>query len=532
MRKVCTGAAMREADQFAIQVLKIPGLLLMESASRAVAQEIINRAKNGDRVLVLCGGGNNGGDGMAAARMLKQAGLNVKVYCIADAGQLKGDALINYEMLASYKIPVIRPDQVYVIENMIAQTEWIVDALFGTGLDREIDGIVRQLIQSVNNMHQKGDVQVVSVDIPSGIHADSGMVMGCAVQADITVTFAQMKAGLLLYPGHDYAGKVIVADIGMPAGVPSLERTKGFTLEKSDIAELLPKRYSRSHKGSYGRLLVAAGSKNMTGAAVLSANAAYKMGTGLVDMVIPKDVRSVIQCLLPEVVITPYDIIRENVDHGSMIEEQDMASIREAVAISSAVLMGPGWSQVSYVKDLMNMMLDTVPAQTPLVLDADALNLLAGSEELQRKLIHRNGQKPGTTCTILTPHLGEASRLLKKPVSEIAARPVEAVLELTKKYNACVALKDAMTIVASPDEQLYFNQTGNHGMATAGSGDVLAGIIAGLAAQGVPVYRAAYLGVYLHGAAGDMAAKQQGCYAMTASDICAAIHPETLAGLV
>ena len=194
--------------------------------------------------------------------------------------------------------------------------------------------------------------------------------------------------------------------------------------------------------------------------------------------------------------------------------------------------MGPGWSQVSYVKDLMNMMLDTVPEQTPLVLDADALNLLAGSEVLQKKLINRSGQKTAQTCTILTPHLGEASRLLQKPVSEIAANPVDAVLALTKKYNACVALKDAMTIVASPDGQLYFNQTGNHGMATAGSGDVLAGVIAGLAAQGVPAYRAAYLGVYLHGAAGDMAAKQQGCYAMTASDICAAIHPETLAGLV
>ena len=525
MRKVCTGAAMREADRFAMNVLKIPGLLLMESAARSVAQEIIKRAQKDDRVLVLCGGGNNGGDGFAAARMLKQAGLNVKVYCTAEADQLKGDAKVNYDMLASYKVPVIRPDQVYVLESMVAQVEWIVDAFFGTGLDREIDGIVRQLIQHVNTTRKNEAVKIVSVDIPSGIHADTGMVMGCAVKADITVTFAQMKAGLMLYPGHDYAGKVVIADIGMPVGVPSLEQTKSFTLEKSDIADLLPKRYSRSHKGSYGRLLVAAGSKNMTGAAVLSANAAYKTGTGLVDMVIPKDVRSVIQCLLPEVVITPYDIIRESVDHGSAIEQHDMATIREMIAISSAVLMGPGWSQVSYVMDLMNMMLDAVPAHIPMILDADALNLLSGSDSMKKKLMNRGGH------TILTPHLGEASRLLQKPVADIAANPVDAVIELTQKYNAIVALKDAMTIVASPDGQLYFNQTGNHGMATAGSGDVLAGVIAGLAAQGLSSYKAAYLGVYLHGAAGDRAAQIHGQYAMTASDICKAIHLETLAGM-
>lgn len=525
MKKVCTGMAMRDTDRFAMDVMKIPGLLLMESAARAVSDAIIRRARKKDRILVLCGSGNNGGDGFAAARMLKQAGFVVKVFCTSDADQLKGDAKINYSMLASYKIPVIRPDQVYVLESMIAQTDWILDAFFGTGLERDIEGIVRQLIHHVNHVHEDEGVKVVAVDIPSGIHADNGMVMGCAVRADLTVTFAQMKAGLLLYPGRDYAGEVLVADIGIPAGIPALEQTKWFTLEQQDIAAMLPKRYNRSHKGSYGRLLVAAGSKNMTGAAVLSATAAYKMGTGLVDMVLPKDIRTVVESIIPEVVITPYGVIKENVDHGSRVEEQDLATIREMIAISSAVLMGPGWSQVSYVMELMNMMLDAVPAHIPMILDADALNLLAGSDLMQEKLLQRGGH------TILTPHLGEASRLLKKPVSEIAARPIEAVSQLTEKYNACVALKDAMTLVASPDGQIYFNQSGNHGMATAGSGDVLAGIISGLAAQGLSTYKAAYLGVYLHGVAGDRAAAISGRYALTASDICRGIHLETMAGI-
>ncbi len=428
-------------------------------------------------------------------------------------------------MLAAYKVPVIRPDQVYVLENMIIQADWIIDAFFGTGLDREVEGIVRQLIQHINHVREDGDVKVLSVDIPSGVQADTGEVLGCAVQADLTVTFAELKAGLLLYPGKEYAGEVVVCDIGIPPGIPPIEREKWFTLEKSDIPALLPKRYNRSHKGSYGRLLIAAGSKNMTGAAVLSAKAAYRMGTGLVDMVIPKDIRTVVQSILPEVIITPYGVIKESLDHGSMIEEKDLGTIREASAISSAVLIGPGLSQVCYAKELLDVMLKAVSPETPLILDADALNLLSNDESLRERVAARGGN------TVLTPHLGEASRLLHQPVTQIAADLTGAAAKLTSEYNACVALKDAVTLAASPDGQIYFNRTGNHGMATAGSGDVLAGIIGGLAAEGLPIYRAAYLGVYLHGAAGDAAVRKRGYYALTASDICDGIHLETLAGL-
>ena len=428
-------------------------------------------------------------------------------------------------MLSAYKIPLIRPDQVYVLENMIIQSDWIVDSFFGIGLTRNVEGIVRQLILRVNEAHDKNGVHVVSVDIPSGIHPDNGKVMGCAVHADVTVTFSTLKAGLLLYPGRDYAGQIIVANIGIPSGIPPLERTKWFTIDQEDAAELLPHRYRRSHKGTYGRLVVAAGCKNMTGAAALSAKAAYRVGTGLVDVMIPKTVRSVIQSLLPEAIITPYEIIRENVDHGSMVDPQDLGTVRESIAIASAVLMGPGWSQVPYVVELMGHILDTIPEEMPIVLDADALNILSSHEELAQKVRDHGGR------TILTPHLGEASRLLKRPVSEIAEDPVTAVQDLVERFNASVALKDAMTLVGSPDGRLYFNRTGNHGMATAGSGDVLAGVIGGLAAEGLEPFEAAYLGVYLHGAAGDQEALIKGQYGLTASDILDGIHVEKLTGL-
>ena len=525
MKKVCTGAQMRETDRYAINDLRIPGLLLMEAAARSVAEEILKRAAEADRILVLCGGGNNGGDGFAIARFLKQQGMNVKVFSLEEPSTLKGDARTQYEMLAAYKIPLIRPDQVYVIENMIMQADWVVDAIFGIGLSRNIDGIVRQLVLRINEAREKNGLKVAAVDVPTGIHADNGRVMGCAIRADITVTFSQLKAGLMLYPGHDYAGEVIVRPIGIPQGAHPVERVRWFTIEKSDVPGLLPKRYNRSHKGSYGRLMVAAGSKNMTGASVLSASAAYKMGTGLVDMIIPKDIRPVVQSLLPEVIITPYEVIKESVDHGSMVDPRDTGTVREAIAISSAVLMGPGWSQVPYVVELMGLILDALPEETPAVLDADALNILATRAEIKEKVIAHGGQ------TVLTPHMGEASRLLKRSVAEIAEDPVSAALDLAKEYNAVCVLKDALTLVASPDGRIYFNTTGNHGMATAGSGDVLAGMIGGLTAEGLEPFEAAYLGVYLHGAAGDRAAAALGHYGMMASDICAAIDVETLAGI-
>ena len=516
---------MREIDRYAINELKIPGLLLMEAAARSVAEEIEKRARKADRILVLCGGGKNGGDGFAIARFLKQEGMNVKVFSLEEPGDIIGDARTQYEMLAAYKIPLIRPDQVYVIENMIMQADWVVDAIFGIGLSRNIEGIVRQLVLRINEARDKNGLKVAAVDVPTGIHPDNGRVMGCAIRADVTVTFSQLKAGLMLYPGHDYAGEVIVRPIGIPEKIQPMERVRWFTIEQADVAALLPKRFNRSHKGSYGRLMVAAGSKNMTGASVLSASAAYKMGTGLVDMIIPKDIRPVVQSLLPEVIITPYGVIKESVDHGSMIDPRDVGTVREAIAISSAVLMGPGWSQVPYVVELMGLILDALPEETPAVLDADALNILATRAEIKEKVKAHGGK------TVLTPHMGEASRLLKRSVAEIAEDPVTAAMDLAKEYNAVCVLKDALTLVASPDGRIYFNTTGNHGMATAGSGDVLTGVIGGLSAEGLAPFEAAYLGVYMHGAAGDQAAAVHGYYSMTASDICASIHVETLAGL-
>lgn len=500
---------MREADRYCMEKLQIPGLILMETAARSVVDQMLKSLGKEQKVLVLCGTGNNGGDGFAVARMLKSRGFSVRVFLAGEAHMLRGDAKANYDMLQAYQISVLTPNQASVLEKIIDQSDWVVDALFGTGLDREVRGLTQQIIRYVNKVHGQGHLRVMAIDIPSGVHGNSGKIMGCALQADETVTFCRLKPGLVLFPGRDYAGQITVADIGIPDSVPSLKDAQQFMLEPQDVEGLLPKRVSRSHKGLYGRLLSVSGCESMPGAAVLSGLSAYKMGTGLVDIAIPRRAVQVVQIRLPEAVTTPY-------------EEGDTQWIEGHVQLASAVLTGPGLGQAAYGCEMLRKLLEAVPQETPLVMDADALNWLAKDEILAELVRQRSGN------TILTPHLGEASRLLKRSVGEIMEEPVQAAKDLCSCYGSVVALKDAMTLVCAPDGQIFYNNTGNNGMSTAGSGDVLAGMIAGLCAEGSSAYEAAYAGVYLHGAAGDLAREEHGCYGMTAMDIADHIHLEKI----
>lgn len=513
MKWLCQVENIRQADRYAMDQLQIPGILLMETAARAVVDQMMKSCQKGQKVLVLCGGGNNGGDGFAIARMLKVRGLSVRIFLTADASSLQGDAKTNYDMLSAYQIPVLTQDQASVIEKLIDQSDWLVDAIFGTGLDRRVQGLVAQVINYANKVRRKGHLQVMAVDIPSGIQGNSGQMMGCAVEADETVTFCRLKPGLILFPGRDYAGKVTVADIGIPDTVPSFKEHRQFMLEPGDLHALLPVRQSRSHKGLYGHLLVVAGSRSMTGAAVFCGRSAYKMGTGLVDIAIPEVAAPVIQMSLPEAITTPYP-------------EEEIERVLDKAARASAIVAGPGLSQGAYVLLLLQALIQKAPKEVPLVLDADALNWLAKDETLKQGLKERGGH------TILTPHMGEASRLLHKPVEEIMAQPLEAVRELTEQYHSVAVLKDAMTLAATPQGDIFYNSTGNNGMSTAGSGDVLAGMIGGLCAQGIPVFQAAYTGVYLHGAAGDLARQEKGAYGMTASDIVDHIHLEKIEEMI
>lgn len=501
---------MREADRYCMEKLQVPGLILMEAAARSVVDRLVKECKKEDKILVICGTGNNGGDGFAIARMLKVQGYAVRIFLAGSPWMLSGDAKTNFDMLSAYQISVLTQDQASALEGIINQSDWVVDAMFGTGLDREVTGLFDQIIKYMNKVRARGDIKVMAVDIPSGVAGNSGQVLGCAVQADETVTFCRLKPGLVLFPGKEYAGEVTVADIGIPDNVPSLKDASQFMLEQEDVQELIPVRMNRSHKGLYGQLLSVSGSRSMPGAALLSAKSAYKMGTGLVNVAIPKEAAMVVLTGLPEAVTTPYT-------------ETDLDWIEQKVKMATAVLVGPGLSQEPYVEELLYKLFTTVPKQIPMVLDADALNWIAKEKGLADLIRSRKGN------TILTPHLGEAARLLKWNVQEIMQHPVEAAQAIRDQYESVAVLKDAMTLVCAPDGKIFYNNTGNNGMSTAGSGDVLAGMIAGLCAQGMSVFKAAYAGVYLHGAAGDRAKEIYGAHGMTASNIAEQIHLEQIA---
>ena len=512
MKWISLTEEMRRADAYVSEEMKMPGLLLMEAAARSVAKrlmEVVDREN--DDILFLCGVGNNGGDGFACARIMKHLGYSVRVFYTGSVSSLKGDAKTNYEALSGYGVSVLTMDQGSAFNHLAETSEWVVDALFGTGIDRNVTGYLAQIVTSINDLHEDGRCKVISVDIPSGINGDTGKVMGCAVNADETITFCRLKPGLILYPGCDHAGKVTIADIGIPEHIPPLAEASFFRLDKEDLKSLIPPRQSRSHKGLYGHLLVVAGSRYMTGAACFCAGSAYKVGAGLVECAIPESAANVVMMNVPQCITYPYQD-----------DAESFTWIKERVKASSTVVAGPGLSHMPYVRKLLKTLFSAVPKSKTLILDADALNWISGDEDLKAQIIKRGRN------TILTPHMGEASRLMGKPIREIMADPILAVKTLANEYNCIVALKDALTLVAEPHGNIFFNSTGNNGMSTAGSGDVLAGLIAGLSGQGMGAFEAACVGVYLHGLAGDAAAEKYGHYSMTAGDILKSIQIEKL----
>lgn len=511
MQWISSTEQMRRADAYAAESMKVPSLLLMEAAAKSVADRLVELVdKENDDILFLCGSGNNGGDGFACARMMKHKGYSVRVFYAGSEESLRGDAKTNFDMLSAYSVPLLTMSQGSAFNHIADQSEWVVDALFGTGLDRNISGHLSPIVNIINDLREKGRFKVLSIDIPSGISGDTGKMLGCAVKADETVTFCRLKPGLLLYPGCDYAGRVTVTDIGIPDSVPSLKEASFFRLEKEDLKKLIPGRKSRSHKGLYGRVLAVSGSKSMTGCAVFCVSSAYRSGCGLVECAIVEASAGILMSQVPECITTPY-------------REGDLSWIEKSTAGASVVLVGPGLSTAPYAVDVMKEILEKTDKKKTLVLDADALNILAASEEM-RTMIKKRGN------AILTPHMMEASRLLKKPVGTIMENPVENARELAERFGAVAVLKDALTIAAEPKAggRVFFNSTGNNGMSTAGSGDVLAGLIAGLSAQGMQAFEAACTGVYLHGMAGDAAAREVGQYSMTAGDILRNINIDRL----
>lgn len=519
---------MKQCDKNTIEYFGVPSLVLMERAALGVVEEIENcfhkkiRTEQESKpqnpleqdtsVLLVCGLGNNGGDGLAIGRILWQKGYPVTIVMPPEPKRVSKETGVQMEILSKYGISITDtiPEKNYAVT---------VDALFGIGLTRNLEGVYKDYITRMN----EGKGLKIAVDIPSGIHADTGEVMGIGFRADVTVTFAFAKTGMMLYPGADYAGKVLVKDIGIDhhgflEEVPSLYRMCPKDLEK------IPKRRAHSNKGSYGKVLTVAGHKNMAGAAFLSGKAAYVTGAGLVKIFTEESNRVVLQQLLPEAILATYELEEIKTQTAAALQEEtgpiqksaeleymsesESASVKDSLSWASVVVAGPGLGTGEAAKALVKTILEH--AEVPVILDADGLNVAAE---------HLEWLKSAKAPVIVTPHLGEMARLVQKSIFDIQKQLLQVARDFAEEYNVICVLKDARTITALPNQRAYINTCGNNGMATAGAGDVLTGILAGLIAQGMDVSMAAPVGVYLHGLAADLQAAQIGTYSLMAQDI-------------
>lgn len=488
MNYVVSGSEMLRIDQYTINNIGIPQMVLMERAALSIYDFISNRFDKKASILVAVESGNNGADGLAVARMLKIAGYDVEVFYV-NAIEKKSEGFENQYKIAK-KVGVK-----FIDEIVDAGYEVVVDGIFGAGLNRAVTGKHAETIALLDDLSG----YKISIDIPSGIDSYTGFVHGKAIHADTTFTFGVMKLGLLLGQGLEYAGTVTVVDIGIPKQAIEFVKPCLYTYDEKDVDKLLPARKADTHKGSYGRVAVIGGNKNMAGAVLFAAEAAYRMGCGLVKVCTVEENRQIVQIKLPEALLATYN-------------PDDTASVREAVKAATdwadVIVFGPGLGVGEYSTFMLNKLL--MDFNKTVIIDADGLNTLAKDPSA----IDKTDAK-----VILTPHLLEMSRLTGIKLAEIKENKYEVAREFADKHNAVVVLKDSRTIVSDGGEQAYINVTGNNGMATGGAGDVLCGIIAGLCGQKMEIFDAAKLGVCMHGFAGQEAAIRKGRYSMVAGDI-------------
>ena len=482
-----TGEQMRRADLYTIEEIGVPSMVLMERAALEVVRCMEEEQLDFRKVLVVCGSGNNGGDGYAIARLLHLKGHDVTIFFAGNSQKRSEENAQQAKIAAHYEIPVIT--------NLDTEEySVIIDALFGTGLKREITGHYREILCSVNQMTG----EKVAVDLPSGIHDTTGAQMGIAFCADLTVAIAFPKRGLFLQEGNVCAGKILTGDIGISSETFS-EGTVTFGYEKQDLFLGFPKRKKNSHKGSYGKVLMIAGSKGMSGAAYLSAKAAYAVGAGLVQIYTHEENRVILQQLLPEAIITTYDTF-------------DSEQLEKLIQWADLIGIGCGLGKSDTAERVMQYTLKR--ALVPCVVDADGINILSK---------HMEWIEETNALIVLTPHMKEMSRMLQCSVRELIEQRMEKLHAFVERYKVVCVLKDARTLVAKEHRNTYLNLSGNAAMAKAGSGDVLAGVIVGILAQQCEPYTSACLGVFLHGLAGDMARDKKGAYSVLASDLVAEI---------
>jgi len=516
--KVCRVQEMRDMDRSAIEHLGIPAEILMENAGLACCQVLQREIGiRGRRFAVVCGGGNNGGDGLVIARKIHSAGGRVRVFLLGSPDRMKGAAGANLSIARSLGLPIERvgpngspeqgsPEQdshVHIsFERELAACDVVVDAVFGTGLAREVEGRYAEVIALINRAGRSG-AAVLSVDIPSGVNGDTGRIMGTAVSADMTVTFGLPKLGNLLHPGCCLGGRLYVTHISFP---PALYDSDDLRIAVSTPPPL-PNRREDGHKGSFGDVLFVAGAESYYGAPQFSARSFLRAGGGYARLACPRSLAPVVAASAPEIVFHP----QPETESGSLAGAA-AAGILELASRSDAVVIGPGLSRHEETAGLVRRVAAEVAA--PLLIDGDGLTAVSREPDL---LARRTGP------TVLTPHPGEMAGLTGMTVAEVLARKVDVVQEHARRWGSYIVLKGAHSLVGCPDGRLFINPSGNSGMGTAGSGDVLNGAMAAMLGLGLPLEGAVLAGVFVHGLAGDIAAEEEGEDRLTAVSIMEAL---------
>jgi len=492
--KLVTAEQMRGLDKAAIGTFKVPSLQLMENAGRRTVEVMLDEygEPQGMEIGIFVGPGNNGGDGLVIARLLAARMARPTVFMLVPPDRLTGDSAVNYARLVEFPVRIIEIREQRDFQEVPAILEkcWaVVDAIFGTGLTRDVAGIFATAITLMNET----PCPVVAVDIASGLHADNGKILGSCVEADLTVTFGQAKIGQVIHPGREYTGCLALADIGIPDQALA-EADIRVELLGSEVGQWLPPREALSHKGTYGHLLILAGSTGKTGAALLCSLGALRAGTGLVSLCLPYDLNQIVEASLWEAMTIPLQSTAKGI-----ISIEDYRVIQDAVYNKQALAVGPGIGTAAETAELMLRLYAEL--ELPMLVDADGLNILAADPSLLKNA-------PGPR--ILTPHPGEMARLTGMSSADIQRNRLDITRDFAMQHKVFLVLKGTDTLVCDPDGNLAVNPTGNPGMACGGMGDVLTGVIGGFLAQGLSPWQACCLGVYSHGLAADRLAEESG----------------------
>jgi NAD(P)H-hydrate epimerase len=506
--KVATAEEMRYIERTAMDTFGLPGAILMENAGAGVAravEETLGTLRE-KKVCIFSGHGNNGGDGYVAARYIHNAGAKVKIFVLDKAEQIKGDAKLHFDVVRKMEIDIIevQSDRDWdKVRLALLFADGVVDALLGTGFRGAIRDHYAEIMTLINNSQKP----VISVDLPSGLHADTGFVGGYCIKALKTITFGLPKPGLLSYPGTEYVGKLEVVDIGLPAQLLEDVEIKQNLITEQMVRQCIPPRPGDTHKGDNGHIAVIAGSEGLTGAAVLASYGALRSGGGLVTLGIAQSLHDIMEMKCTEVMTRSLPE-----DTRGVLSLAAQEHIREMAQKADVLLIGPGLSTCGDITQLVQNLVQCI--SIPMVIDADGLNALAKNMDILEQ---------AACALVFTPHPGEMARLAKIPLNDVQANRMEVARTYAQRWGATVVLKGARTVIATPDGQVYTNTTGNPVLATGGTGDVLAGLIAGFIGQGMTPENAAVAAVYIHGRTADTLARQAGERGILAGELLSVI---------